>query len=61
MKSALRFTGWRMNPDRKTRILLADDHSVVRSGFRALLSAQPDLEVVGERRTAAMRSSRLYC
>lgn len=37
-----------MNPDRKTRILLADDHSVVRSGFRALLSAQPDLEVVGE-------------
>lgn len=37
-----------MTPDKKTRILLADDHSVVRSGFRALLSAQPDLEVVGE-------------
>jgi DNA-binding NarL/FixJ family response regulator len=37
-----------MSPDKKTRILLADDHSVVRSGFRALLSAQPDLEVVGE-------------
>jgi two-component system, NarL family, response regulator NreC len=37
-----------MNPHKKTRILLADDHSVVRSGFRALLSAQPDLEVVGE-------------
>jgi two-component system response regulator NreC len=37
-----------MMPTRKTRILLADDHSVVRSGFRLLLSAQPDLEVVGE-------------
>lgn len=37
-----------MNPLKKTRVLLADDHSVVRSGFRALLSAQPDLEVVGE-------------
>lgn len=37
-----------MMPSRKTRVLLADDHSVVRSGFRMLLSAQPDLEVVGE-------------
>jgi DNA-binding NarL/FixJ family response regulator len=37
-----------MRPTKKTRILLADDHSVVRSGFRALLSAQPDLEVIGE-------------
>jgi len=33
---------------RKTRILLADDHSVVRSGFRLILNQQPDLEVVGE-------------
>lgn len=30
------------------RILIADDHAVVRSGLRALLSADPDLEVVGE-------------
>jgi len=30
------------------RILIADDHSVVRSGLRALLGAEPDLEVVGE-------------
>jgi two-component system response regulator NreC len=37
-----------MMSNRKTRVLLADDHSVVRSGFRMLLSAQPDLEVVGE-------------
>ncbi len=32
----------------KIRILIADDHALVRSGFRALLSAQPDLEVAGE-------------
>lgn len=33
---------------RKTRILLADDHAVVRSGFRLIINQQPDLEVVGE-------------
>ena len=30
------------------RILLADDHAVVRTGFRRILEAQPDMEVVGE-------------
>jgi len=30
------------------RILIADDHALVRSGLRALLAAQSDLEVVGE-------------
>ncbi|KIF66478.1 LuxR family transcriptional regulator [Streptomyces sp. AcH 505] len=30
------------------RVLLADDQSLVRAGFRALLDAQPDIEVVGE-------------
>ena len=30
------------------RILIADDHAVVRSGLRALLSADPDIVVVGE-------------
>jgi two-component system response regulator NreC len=34
--------------NKKTRILLADDHAVVRNGFRMILSAQEDLEVVGE-------------
>src|SRR3977135_1627707 len=33
---------------RKTRILLADDHAVVRKGFRLILNQEPDLEVVGE-------------
>ena len=30
------------------RILLADDHTVVRDGLRALLEKQPDMTVVGE-------------
>jgi DNA-binding NarL/FixJ family response regulator len=30
------------------RILLADDHPVVREGLRGMLSTEPDLEVVGE-------------
>ena len=33
---------------KKTRILLVDDHAVVRQGFRMILAAQADLEVVGE-------------
>jgi DNA-binding NarL/FixJ family response regulator len=32
----------------KTRILLADDHEVVRDGLRMVLEAQPDLEVVAQ-------------
>src|SRR6185503_11484807 len=31
-----------------TKILIADDHDVVRSGLRALLSEQPNWQVVGE-------------
>ncbi|MBU6120713.1 response regulator [Hymenobacter siberiensis] len=31
-----------------TRLLLADDHTILRDGIRALLSAEPDLDVVGE-------------
>ena len=30
------------------RILIADDHALVRGGFRMILEAQPDMEVVGE-------------
>jgi DNA-binding NarL/FixJ family response regulator len=31
-----------------TRILVADDHSIVRSGLKRVLDAQPDLQVVAE-------------
>jgi len=30
------------------RVLIADDHAIVRKGIRALLSVKPDIEVVGE-------------
>ena len=30
------------------RVLIVDDHAVVRSGLRLLLGGQPDIEVVGE-------------
>jgi two-component system response regulator NreC len=35
-------------PVMKTRVLVVDDHSVVRSGLRSLLAAEDDFEVVGE-------------
>lgn len=34
--------------DRKIRVLITDDHEMVRIGVSAYLSAQPDIEVVGE-------------
>jgi len=33
---------------RRTKILLADDHPVMRAGLAALLNAEPDMEVIGE-------------
>jgi len=33
---------------KKIRIVLADDHKVVRQGFQRILEAQPDMEIVGE-------------
>lgn len=33
---------------KKIRILLADDHVMVRQGFKMILAAQPDMEIVGE-------------
>lgn len=32
----------------KIRILLADDHTILRAGLKMMLNAQPDMEVVGE-------------
>ena len=35
-------------PDKSIRVLLAEDHTIVREGLKALLTATEDLEVVGE-------------
>jgi two-component system response regulator NreC len=44
--------------DGTTKIVLADDHAVVRSGLRMLLDAEPDFEVVAE--AADVDSARRY-
>lgn len=36
---------------KKIRVLLADDHAILRKGVRMLIDAQPDMEVVGEAKT----------
>src|SRR6476646_9223396 len=33
---------------KRIRILLVDDHALVRQGFKMILVAQPDMEIVGE-------------
>ena len=33
---------------KNVRIVLADDHTILREGLRALLSADPDFEIIGE-------------
>ena len=38
----------------KIRVLIVDDHAIVRQGLRQLLDAQPDIEVVGEAADALM-------
>jgi len=37
-----------MTASRPIRILLADDHAVVRRGFRLIIESQPGLDVIGE-------------
>lgn len=37
-----------MTSDRKCKILLADDHDIVRAGLRALLEPRGDIEICGE-------------
>ncbi|HSP54752.1 MAG TPA: response regulator transcription factor, partial [Dehalococcoidia bacterium] len=32
----------------KIRVLVVDDHAIVRDGVRLILEAQPDIEVIGE-------------
>ncbi|TBW06548.1 response regulator transcription factor [Azotobacter chroococcum subsp. isscasi] len=42
-----------MNSSNPTRIVLVDDHALVREGIRALLAVMPRIEVVGEAESAA--------
>ena len=37
-----------MSREAPTRVLLADDHAVIRQGLKRLLNRAPDLEVIGE-------------
>ena len=39
------------------RVLVADDHAVLRQALRYMLESQQGLEVVGEAQTAARRST----
>ena len=36
------------SPPPRTRVVIADDQTLVRAGFRMIVEARPDLEVVGE-------------
>src|SRR3989442_14901083 len=38
-----------MSPEvRRVRVLIADDHALVRSGLRSILDLEPEIEVIGE-------------
>ena len=37
-----------MNAPDSIRVLVADDHAIVRKGVRAMLEVVPDIEMVGE-------------
>ncbi|CAM5238881.1 Transcriptional regulatory protein LiaR [Streptomyces griseomycini] len=41
-----------MSGENAIRLLLADDHPVVRAGLRAVLDTEPDFRVAGEAATA---------
>jgi DNA-binding NarL/FixJ family response regulator len=40
------------DPPRRTRIVIVDDHPIVRLGIRQMLASEPDLEVCGEAASA---------
>ncbi|MFI9028351.1 response regulator [Streptomyces sp. NPDC053560] len=41
------------SPTARVRVVLVDDHAIVRQGLRSILEREPDLEIVGEASTAA--------
>jgi DNA-binding NarL/FixJ family response regulator len=46
------------NADRPIRILLADDHPVIRTGLIAVLAQEADLELVAEADNGGVRGGR---
>lgn len=46
-------------PDRPIRVFLLDDHEIVRRGVADLLSAEADIEIIGEAATAAEALARI--
>jgi two-component system response regulator NreC len=42
----------------KLRILLADDHEMMRAGLKMLINSQPDMESIGEADNGRARRSR---
>ena len=43
--TTMRFVGDLMQ---RIRVLIVDDHAIVREGLRAIMESRPDIEVVGE-------------
>ncbi|MGH9249116.1 MAG: response regulator [Acidimicrobiales bacterium] len=43
----------------RIRLLIVDDHPVVRDGLRAILATQPELEIIGEADTGATALARV--
>jgi len=52
-KPATTHEGMRVVLSRKTRVLIVDDHALVRAGFKQLIESTEDIEVCGEAGTAA--------
>ena len=50
-----------MTDEPRIKVMLVDDHAVVRSGLSAFLSVVPDLELVGEAETATKRCAAAAC
>ena len=45
----------------RVRVLLADDHAILRSGLRLLLEREPDMAVVGEATDGREAVDRMAC
>jgi len=54
-------------PSRQMRVLIVDDHELVRVGMPTLLSTDPEIEVLGETTTGAeaiamaRKNNRIWC